>query len=139
MGQRFRLRAPAAPARTVCARGFRIRRLTSEPCVVRPQQPRIGGAEKHLIELLHPLSGCGVNLSVLCLNADFFTERLSGNGAFCLNIRRARTPGSLWEWVRILRDIRPDALVFVNGWFSNFRWYASSAAMSTVQWARLRM
>ena len=86
-----------------------------------------GGAEKHLIDLLRTLSGCGVDLSVLCLDADFFTERLSGNGAFYVNIRRAR-PGSLWEWVRILRDIRPDAVVFVNGVLWDFRWYASVAA-----------
>ena len=86
-----------------------------------------GGAEKHLIDLLRTLSGCGVDLSVLCLDADFFTERLSGNGAFYVNIRRAR-PGSLWEWVRILRDIRPDVVVFVDGVLWDFRWYASVAA-----------
>ncbi len=90
--------------------------------------PEFGGAEKHLIDLLRTLSGCGVDLSVLCLDADLFTGHLSGDGAVHVNIRRARYPGSLWEWVRILRDIRPDAVVFVNGVLWNLPWHASVAA-----------
>jgi glycosyltransferase involved in cell wall biosynthesis len=87
-----------------------------------------GGAEKHLIDLLRRLSGCGVDLSVLCLNTDFFTERLSENGAVHVSIRRTSYPRGFREWVRVLRDIRPDAVVFVNGVLWQFPWYAPVAA-----------
>src|ERR1700739_2577403 len=38
-----------------------------------------GGAEKHLLELIHRLIGCEVRLSILCLETDFYTERLHQN------------------------------------------------------------
>lgn len=86
-----------------------------------------GGAEKHLIDLLCSFAGCENELSVLCLDADFFTERLSRTKTVHVSIRRSGYVSTFWDWLRVLRHLRPDAVVFVDGVLWNFPWYASVA------------
>ena len=86
-----------------------------------------GGAEKHLIDLISACSGPGVGLSILCLDADFFTERLSSQETASLSVKRSGRPKSFWGWLQVLRDIRPDAVVFVRGCLWTFPWYTTVA------------
>jgi len=64
---------------------------------------------------------------VLCLDADFFTERLSRTKTVHVSIRRSGYVSTFWDWLRVLRHLRPDAVVFVDGVLWNFPWYASVA------------
>lgn len=74
-----------------------------------------GGAERHLLELTRRLQESGVELSVLCLDDDFFTERLDPNqGVRVITCRQL--PKTLREWIRLFRDFRPDVVVFIYGW-----------------------
>ncbi|MGB9433099.1 MAG: glycosyltransferase [Candidatus Acidiferrum sp.] len=75
-----------------------------------------GGAEKHSLELIRRLRGPGVQLYILCFEADFFTARLDPDCDIEV-ITHTKAPQFLWDWVRLFRDIRPDVVVFVYGWF----------------------
>jgi len=75
-----------------------------------------GGAEKHLLQLVESFRDPGVSITILCLHTDFFTSRLNSNGKIKV-ITRANIPQFLGDWVRLFREIRPDVVVFVYGWF----------------------
>ena len=75
-----------------------------------------GGAEKHLLDLVHRLRRSGVLVSILCLGMDFFSERLGPNHGVEVIIRK-KAPRSLWDWVCLFRAVRSDVVVFVYGWF----------------------
>jgi len=78
-----------------------------------------GGAEKHLIDLIHRLRGSKVLVSILCLDMDFFSERLGHDHGVEVIIRK-KTPRSLWDWVCLFRSVRSDVVVFVYGLFWAF-------------------
>ncbi len=82
-----------------------------------------GGAEKHLLELLKAFSASGSRLSVLFLDIDFFSERLGGNNGESVSVRHMNRPKSFWEWLRALKESRPDSVVFVSGVLWAFPWY----------------
>jgi len=75
-----------------------------------------GGAEKHLLDLIDRLRGPGIQLRILCLDKDFFTERL-GSDRDVEVITHNRTPRSLWDWVWLFRSFKSDVVVFVHGVF----------------------
>jgi glycosyltransferase involved in cell wall biosynthesis len=75
-----------------------------------------GGAEKHLLELVRRLRGPSVQLYILCFQTDFFTARLGPDRDIEV-ITCTKAPQFLGDWVRLFRDIRPDVVVFVYGWF----------------------
>lgn len=78
-----------------------------------------GGAEKHLLELIRRLRGPGVQLYILSFQTDFYTARL-GPDLDIVVITSTKPPQFLWDWVRLFRNIRPDSVVFVYGWFWAF-------------------
>jgi glycosyltransferase involved in cell wall biosynthesis len=82
-----------------------------------------GGAEKHLLELITRLRRSEVQIKILCLDMDLFTERLGSDDAVEI-IRYKETPEYLRDWVGVFRDIRPDVAVFIYGWFWAFPWLA---------------
>jgi glycosyltransferase involved in cell wall biosynthesis len=75
-----------------------------------------GGAEKHLLELARSLRGHGVQLCILCLGTDLFSERLGPNDEIEIKTS-AKPPQFLDDWIRLFRQIRPTVVVFVYGWF----------------------
>jgi glycosyltransferase involved in cell wall biosynthesis len=75
-----------------------------------------GGAEKHLLELMRRLRGPGVQLRILCLQMDLFSERL-GPDQDVEVMTCTKAPQFLRDWVRLFRATRPDVVVFVYGWF----------------------
>lgn len=82
-----------------------------------------GGAEKHLLELIRRLRGRGIQISVLCLDADFFTERL-GDDPDVRVVTSKKALGSVGDWVELFRSLAPDIVVFVYGWFWALPWMA---------------
>jgi glycosyltransferase involved in cell wall biosynthesis len=86
-----------------------------------------GGAEKHLIELLHRLCRSEVQISVVCFGKDLFTERLWD----CPNLvvrSIARIPSSLTAWVSFFRSCQVDTVVLVYSWSWNLHWLAPIGA-----------
>jgi glycosyltransferase involved in cell wall biosynthesis len=86
-----------------------------------------GGAEKHLLELIRRLQGPDVQISILCLEADFFTERLDSDFEGEI-ISCQKTPGCLRDWADLFRGLQPDVVVFIYNWFWTLPWMAAVGA-----------
>jgi glycosyltransferase involved in cell wall biosynthesis len=82
-----------------------------------------GGAEKHLLELIHRFQGSKIQLSILCLEMDLFTERLDP-GQNVEVIRCKKIPVYVQDWVQLFQEAQPDIVVFVYGWFWAIPWLA---------------
>ena len=76
-----------------------------------------GGAEKHLLELVRRLRGPGIRISLLCLDMDLFSGRVGPDHDDIEVKTCARPPQFLRDWVSLFRNIRPDVVIFVYGWF----------------------
>lgn len=88
-----------------------------------------GGAEKHLLELLQRLTRVGVRSTVLCLDQDFYSGRLSKDDVSKISVISCESkPDSFLEWYRLFRAIRPRAVVFVRAWLWCYKWYVPIAA-----------
>jgi glycosyltransferase involved in cell wall biosynthesis len=87
-----------------------------------------GGAEKHLLELLRRLIGAGVQLSILCLAKDLYSEHLSEDEAARIDIIRHQEEQSFLGLYRVFRNTRPDVVVFSRAWLWCYRWYVPLAA-----------
>ena len=86
-----------------------------------------GGAEGHLLELIRRLRGPELQISILCLESDFFTERLESDlEAEIINC--SKTPACLRDWADLFRDLRPDVVVFIYNWFWTLPWMAAVGA-----------
>jgi glycosyltransferase involved in cell wall biosynthesis len=75
-----------------------------------------GGVEKHLLELIRRMREPEIQLRILCLDKDFFTERLAPDHDVevitCKNV-----PRSLSDWVSLFRTVQADVVVFIYGVF----------------------
>jgi len=74
-----------------------------------------GGAEIHLLQLMRRVREPGVQLSLLCVEDDVFSERLDSDPTVDV-ITCKRVPESLRDWVRLFRASQPDAVVFIYSW-----------------------
>jgi glycosyltransferase involved in cell wall biosynthesis len=92
------------------------------------RSPEYGGTEKHLLDLIRQLSGRKVKLSILCLDADSYTERLKQYHTSYIDVSCERNVDSVWKWFCILRDARADVVVFVRSWVWCFPWYTCVVA-----------
>jgi glycosyltransferase involved in cell wall biosynthesis len=90
--------------------------------------PEYGGTEKHLLDLLQVMSESGLELSVLCLDADQYSDRLKQHNTMHVRVRCERNLTSIRSWLTILRQIRPDIVVFVRSWVWCFPWYTCLGA-----------
>jgi glycosyltransferase involved in cell wall biosynthesis len=84
-----------------------------------------GGAEKHLLDLIEVMSGSGVQMSILCMDSDFFTERLSAKDHNRVDVIRIAGQPKFRQWTRLLRAARADSVVFIGGCLWNFPWYVA--------------
>jgi glycosyltransferase involved in cell wall biosynthesis len=87
-----------------------------------------GGTEKHLLELLSRLGESGVQIVILCVGKDPYTERLNGCSGMNITVRRENKLKSLRDWYQVFREIKPDVAVFVYGWIWCLPTIASVAA-----------
>ncbi len=85
-----------------------------------------GGAEKHLLDLIRRLAKRGAQVSILCLDSDFYSERLNDN-----RVRVISGKGELrsfLEWFHLFRRLRPDVVVFIRAYLWCYDWYVPVAA-----------
>jgi glycosyltransferase involved in cell wall biosynthesis len=78
-----------------------------------------GGAEVHLLQLMRRVREPGVQLSLLCVEDDVFSERLDSDQTVDV-ITCKREPESLRDWVRLFRASQPDVAVFIYSWLRCF-------------------
>lgn len=76
-----------------------------------------GGAEIHLLQLIRGLRDSVLQLSVLCIEKDVFSERLDA-GQSVEVIKCERPLESFRDWVLLFRGLQPgiDVAVFVYSW-----------------------
>jgi glycosyltransferase involved in cell wall biosynthesis len=85
-----------------------------------------GGAEKHLLELIHRLTQRGIAVTILCLDSDFYSKYFSDSQVEVIVPPRALR--SFGDWFRIFRKINPNAVVLVRAFLWTFDWYTPIAA-----------
>ncbi len=83
-----------------------------------------GGAEKHLIDLIRRMPQPGLHISILCIGADYCSERLDPNLKVNV-IERAEMPVSVADWIQLFREAQPDTVVFIYGTLGAFPWIGS--------------
>lgn len=87
-----------------------------------------GGSEKHLLELLSRIHDGTVQAIILCTDSDPFSARLKNRSDAAVTVRSERGLKSILDWVRVLRDIKPDIVVLVYGTLWLLPWGAALAA-----------
>lgn len=87
-----------------------------------------GGSEKHLLELLRRIRDSSIQTIILCTDADPFTERLMDESGAKVVVRSERGLKSIRDWVRVVREIKPDVVVLVYGTLWLLPWFATVAA-----------
>jgi hypothetical protein len=90
---------------------------------------KYGGAEKHLVQLLHTFVGSRIELLILCLSEDLYAEHLGSTENLRVDVIHCKTkPDSFLDWYRLFREYRPDVAVFVRASLWCYRWYVPIAA-----------
>src|SRR4051812_46818959 len=69
--------------------------------------PLFGGAEKHLLDLVERLEAPGLQVVILCVEADPFTTRLADTTRHVRVIQCETTPGRFLGWMTLFRKLRP--------------------------------
>jgi glycosyltransferase involved in cell wall biosynthesis len=88
-----------------------------------------GGAEKHLLELVRRLIAPELELIILCLKTDFYSEHLDRDHCSqVLVVRWDKQLNSFWDWHAAFRELRPDVVFFVWAYLWCFEWYVPVAA-----------
>jgi glycosyltransferase involved in cell wall biosynthesis len=87
-----------------------------------------GGCEKDVIELMRSFDRSRVHPVILCLGVDPYTDRLNQGCDGSVEVTSRVKPGSVWGWLRVLREMKPDVAVFVHCDLWAFTWDAYLAA-----------
>lgn len=87
-----------------------------------------GGSEKNLLEILKTIDVERVQVIILCIDSDPYTERLDGKLRTHVIVRVEKSLKSLRDWRRVYRAIGPDAVVLIYGTIWMLPWIAAAAA-----------
>jgi glycosyltransferase involved in cell wall biosynthesis len=86
-----------------------------------------GGAEKHLLQLVRRLTQRGIPVTILCLDADFYSKYFAGSQVEIIALRPG-TLRSFRDWFRIFRQIKADVVVLDRAFLWTFDWFTPIAA-----------
>jgi glycosyltransferase involved in cell wall biosynthesis len=95
---------------------------------VLPKTTEFGGLERHLLDLLRGTKDRQLQLSVICFDHDVISGHMTGELAQVV-AKCAKEPKSLSDWVRMIREARPNRIVFIYSWIEAFPWQAQVAAL----------
>jgi glycosyltransferase involved in cell wall biosynthesis len=96
---------------------------------VLPKTTEFSGVERHLLDLLERLPEPLRPALIVCLGPDMITARMNREQQAQVVMKCLNKPQSLWDWLRILREHKPDIAVFHYSCVDAFPWQASFAAM----------
>src|ERR1035437_10284005 len=94
---------------------------------VLPNNDEFGGLQRHLLQLIERLVEPGVQLSIICLGPDVFTERFDPDWVPHIAVWPRTEPKTLSGWTKLFWEVRPDIIVFYYGWVFSFPWQATVA------------
>lgn len=87
-----------------------------------------GGSEKHLLQLIRRIKDPGTRLVILCTDSDPFSQRLNSQFPLEVVVRSEGNLKSIRDWMRVYKEIRPDAVILVYGTLWMLPWFATVAA-----------
>jgi len=96
---------------------------------VLPQATEFSGVERHLLDLLDRLPEPLLPALIVCLGPDIITARMNRRRQAQVVVKCLKKPQSLWAWLRILREYKPDIAVFYDSGTEAFSWQVPFAAM----------
>jgi glycosyltransferase involved in cell wall biosynthesis len=96
---------------------------------VLPRTTEFGGLEKHLLELLRRLPAPNPYPSIVCFGQDTITARMDRDQQKRVAVKCQKEPESFTDWFRMIREARPDIIVFCYNWIEAFPWQAPVAAL----------
>lgn len=85
-----------------------------------------GGAEKHLLQLVRRLTQRGIPVTILCLDADFYSKYFTDSQVEIIIPPRALR--TFRDWFQTFRQIKPDVVVLVRAFLWTYDWYTPIAA-----------
>src|ERR1700730_1849864 len=96
---------------------------------VLPRTTEFGGLERHLLELLRRLREPRLYPLIVCFAEDIITARMDRDQQAQVAVKCQKEPKSLADWFRMIREARPDIIVFCYSWIEAFPWQAPVAAL----------
>ena len=96
---------------------------------VLPKATEFGGLERHLLDLLRRLPEQLLPPIVVCFGQDIITARMDQEQQRQVVVKCMKEPQSLWDWLRIMREDKPDIIVFPYSGIRAFPWQAPVAAL----------
>ena len=92
------------------------------------RSPAYGGAEFHLLQLLRWLDPSAVDARIVCFAEDPYSCRLGSSPPVHAQVSKETMPRTFLDFCRFFGRLRPDVIVFVNGFHGLFPWRAYLAA-----------
>jgi glycosyltransferase involved in cell wall biosynthesis len=96
---------------------------------VLPKTTEFGGLEKHLLDLLARLQEPQLHPLVICFDQDIISAHMDRAHQAHVVVKCEKEPESLWDWIRIIREVQPEIIVFSYSWIRAFPWQAPVAAL----------
>ena len=102
--------------------------MTKKKILFLTKTPTYGGTEQHLTDLIERLPRSQVQVVIACLHCDVYTHPLNQERGLGITILQGLTCKTWVQYWWLFLKIRPQVIVFVNGWLGLFPWYAYAAA-----------
>jgi glycosyltransferase involved in cell wall biosynthesis len=96
---------------------------------VLPEAAAFGGLERHLFTLLRRLAQTECDLLILCIEQDLVSARMEPELRARVSVQCRSRPNSLLAWLRLIRESRPQILVFCYSWIEAFSWQGPAAGL----------
>ena len=95
---------------------------------VLPKASELGGLERHLVDLLRTLEEPRLSPLIVGLDKCTITTLMDRDQLAHIPVKCKKEPQSLWDWLRLIGEVRPDTIVFCYSWIGAFPWQAPVAA-----------
>jgi glycosyltransferase involved in cell wall biosynthesis len=96
---------------------------------VLPKTTEFGGLERHLLDLLRRLKEPQLHPLVVCFDQDIISAHRDRDQQAQVVVKCEKEPESLRDWLRIIREVQPEIIVFSYSWIRAFPWQAPVAAL----------
>ena len=96
---------------------------------VLPKASEFGGLERNLLELLRRLPQQLPHPTVVCFGQDIISDAMDQDQQWRVVVKCRKEPQSLWDWFRIIRENKPEIVIFAYSCIDAFPWQAPVAAM----------
>jgi glycosyltransferase involved in cell wall biosynthesis len=96
---------------------------------VLPKTTEFGGLERHLLDWLRRWKEPQLRPSILCFDLDIISAHMDCDQRAQVVVKCEKEPESLRDWLRVIREARPDIIVFIYSWIGAFPWQAHVAAL----------